>query len=364
MSKKKPAEAPQRRPFFKAWPSNFLGGCMVLSAEEKGVYYTLLMLLYDKWEPIDDSTVKKRQELARICGLSTRGFGTIVERLLAMPGKLKRDATGMLTNERFERARGGQIEDRSDLDDKKKASKSIINGGLNDAGLNENSDLTPSRTHTRANLPESRVHIPEQSHGAAAGGEEKQGQGKADPVALESELSQICTLLGVDMRADTKRITWPQQLMRLKTEFELDVQLDIIPAIKSYSGQLKGTAIRSLMYVKERALEHKQARLLADRIESVSTSRQQVSVAELTRDQWIDHLRQFLALGSWPSTSAGPSPLQPGCAAPGDILEQARAKWEAQGNHPEAMHHGGARVPWAPGKAGAVREVTPFATPA
>lgn len=357
MSKKRDQAEQQRRPFFKAWPSNFLGGCMVLSAEEKGVYYTLLMLLYDKWEPVDDSTVKKRQELARICGLSTRGFGTIVERLVALPGKLKRDATGMLTNERFERARGGQIEDRFDLDDKKKASKSILNDPLNVITLNENNGLTPSRTGARANLPESRVHIPEQSHTAAAAG----GDGKADIVTLESELSQICKALGVNLRDDTKRITWPQQLARLKGEHGLDVQLDILPAIASYAGQLEGRAIRSLMYVKTRALEHKAARLLADRIEGVTREREQVSVADLTRKQWHAHLQQFLALGSWPSGTLGPSPLQAGCLAPGDLIAKAELVWVHQGNHPEAMHHGGARVPWQPDKAGAVRIATEFA---
>jgi hypothetical protein len=354
--KNAPAEI-QRRPFFKAWPSNFLGGCVVLTAEEKGVYYTLLMLLYDKWEPVDDRTVKKRQELARICGLSTRGFGTIVERLVALPGKLKRDADGLLTNSRFERARGGQIEDRFDLEGEKKASKSFLNGPLNDPLLNDNNGLDHARARVRANLPESRVHIPEQSHTAATQEEAL----KDEITTLETELSQICRALGVTLQADTKRITWPQQLQRLKAEHGLDVQLDILPAIESYAGQLKGETVRSLMYLKDRALERKAARLLHDRIAGVTRERTEIDASKVTRDDWSERLKMFIELGTWAPSLYGPSPLEPGCLVPADMLTKAERYWIDQGNHPRAMHHGGTRVDWQAGKAGMVRESTPFA---
>lgn len=361
MSKKRPPPGDSKPPYFKAFPSNFISGCIVLSAEEKGVYYTLLMVLYDRMEPIEDRTAKQRQDLARFCGISTRRFGVVLEALLAMPGKLFRDAEGRLSNERFERTLTEYRTNRADLSGGKTADKSKINGPINGDVFNENNGLNASRAGARANLPEARSQNPEQSLLAAAAGGEDQGQGKIDPVILESELSQVCAALGVDLRADTKRIAWPQQLARLKGEFGLSVALDILPAIETYAGQLKGSTVRSLMYLKDRALERKQARELADRIAGITTAREGAAAAAVTPEQWEAALRQFLALGSWPTDSLGPSPLMPGCRAPDALLDRASEFWQRQGNHPEAMHHGGTRGPWQHGKAGAVREVTPFA---
>ena len=84
------------RPWYKRYPSDFISGTILLSAEEKGVYAVLLDLMYDRHAPITDEP----RELARICGCTTRRFGQIRDKLIEL-GKITR-AEGSLTNPRFE----------------------------------------------------------------------------------------------------------------------------------------------------------------------------------------------------------------------------------------------------------------------
>ncbi|MGH6792168.1 MAG: DUF1376 domain-containing protein [Methyloceanibacter sp.] len=83
------------RPWYKRYPAHYLAGTYRLTAEEKGVYSTLLDLMYDRGGPIEDDA----KELARICGCSTRRFNTIKRDLALTHGKLVlRD--GLIINER------------------------------------------------------------------------------------------------------------------------------------------------------------------------------------------------------------------------------------------------------------------------
>lgn len=85
------------RPWYKRYPSDFIAGTVHLTAEEKGVYSTLLDLLYLKLAPIEDDG----KELARICGCSTRRFNAI-KKTLVEAGKIVL-GDGKISNPRFER---------------------------------------------------------------------------------------------------------------------------------------------------------------------------------------------------------------------------------------------------------------------
>jgi hypothetical protein len=354
LTKKTPAPIATPRPYFKCFPSNFLQGCFALSPDEKAVYYTLIMKLYDGWSPIDDRTKRDRAYLAGLCGVSARNFFEIRDRLIAS-GKLFRTPEGLLSNRRFERARASMFGDGEIyvelIPPKNEGDKSDLNRGINAPTLNENKDLTPS--HARAS-PESIV----QSSGRVA----EQGLGKDNEKRLEGELTRICRALGVDLQADTRRAAWPMQLVRLKAEHGLDVELDILPAIESYGDQPVIRTMKSLMYLKDRALEKKAGRLLADRLAGITRERHAATPpAELTDLEWFKTLKIFLRTGVW-DPAHGPSPLQPGCLAPRDLITKAKAKWIEQGNHPVEMTvEGVGSSPWQPHSSRWVREATPFA---
>ena len=86
------------QPFIKFYPSDFLGGTSGLSPAERGVYITLLCLMYENDGPIlrDDSRLSRR------CGSPKAAFIRALDSLLA-EGKLV-EVDGMLTNKRAEKA--------------------------------------------------------------------------------------------------------------------------------------------------------------------------------------------------------------------------------------------------------------------
>lgn len=78
--------------WFRFFPSNWLGGVSGLSAAERGVYITLLALIYDTGGPI----TREDDRLARRCGLPKSGFVRALEALKAL-GKIE-EADGCLFN--------------------------------------------------------------------------------------------------------------------------------------------------------------------------------------------------------------------------------------------------------------------------
>lgn len=81
-------------PWFKFYPSDWIAGVSRLSAAERGVYVTLLALMYDHGEPI----VRDDVRLARMCGLPTPGLTRALNSLLAL-GKVTLEGN-RLFNER------------------------------------------------------------------------------------------------------------------------------------------------------------------------------------------------------------------------------------------------------------------------
>jgi uncharacterized protein YdaU (DUF1376 family) len=86
------------KPFIKFYPSDFLGGTSGLSPAERGVYITLLCLIYEADGPIarDDARLSRR------CGAPKATFIRILDALID-DGKITEEG-GMLSNRRAEKA--------------------------------------------------------------------------------------------------------------------------------------------------------------------------------------------------------------------------------------------------------------------
>lgn len=363
-------------PFFKAYPSNFLSGCLLLTAEQKGVYYTLLFLLYDRWEPIDDSTLERRRYMAQMCGISIRKMLAVIADLLRS-GKLHRRADGRLSNSRFDREMSrldGSPNDQAFeiaegehakvdvyrpvfegvFEAKKHAENAEINGDLNGPTSNGNKDLgDPSRARgTRIQNLDSTVP-----------GSDLDRSGDLSQAAeqvIEQEITMICRAIGVDLTASTKRHGWPAQWVRMRTELNITVA-DMVAAIDSYPSQFKGDSVRSLGLFKDRAIEKRQARDLGDRIGGRVMETKAVAAAAISVDDWTTMLTTFIRIGSWERAKFGPSPLEDGCIVPITMLDKAERYWIKNNNHPEFTLNSGGRVPWHAGiQHGSVTEITPF----
>lgn len=347
------------KPYYRAYPGDFLHGTRNLTAEEHGVYRTLLDLMYDRWEPVvweslpRREIVRHRRELAATCGISVQGLNKTVERLLLAKKLVKLTAentTSCLSNPRFERERSRiTICSSENIDDSAQKLTAKIT-----TGSNETNGLGARLTRAR----DSRVQSPDSTVPGKEGSPRAALSLPAEQV-IESEIAQICKAIGVTLQASTHRHAWPARWVEMRTRHNLTVG-DMVAAIESYTGQFRGESVKSLGLYKDRAIEKRTARELSDRIAGITHAREAADHGAVTRDQWSDRLKLFIELGSWAS-SYGPSPLEPGCVVPHDMLDKAERYWIEQGNHPRAMHYGGTKDPWAPGKAGSVRQVTPFA---
>jgi uncharacterized protein YdaU (DUF1376 family) len=84
-------------PWFRFFPSDWISGVSNLSAAERGVYVTLLALMYDNSGPIKRDDVR----LARQCGLPKAGLSRALDSLIEI-GKIIHQEDGSLFNNRAE----------------------------------------------------------------------------------------------------------------------------------------------------------------------------------------------------------------------------------------------------------------------
>jgi uncharacterized protein YdaU (DUF1376 family) len=81
-------------PWFRFFPSDWMAGVSGLSAGERGVYISLIALMYDQNGPVPRDDAR----LARQCGLPKVGFIRAVAALIAVGKLIEKD--GLLFNER------------------------------------------------------------------------------------------------------------------------------------------------------------------------------------------------------------------------------------------------------------------------
>ena len=86
------------KPFIKFYPSNFLAGTSGLSPAERGVYITLLCLIYEADGPVERDDAR----LSRRCGSPKAAFKRTLGALID-EGKIV-ETDGMLSNKRAEKA--------------------------------------------------------------------------------------------------------------------------------------------------------------------------------------------------------------------------------------------------------------------
>lgn len=86
----------KERPWYKRYPSNFIGGTVMMNLEQKGAYSILIDLIFDHGGPVPDDP----QWIARVCGCSTRKWKSIRQTLIDMGKIIAQD--GMITQPKAE----------------------------------------------------------------------------------------------------------------------------------------------------------------------------------------------------------------------------------------------------------------------
>ena len=100
-------------PFVQFVPSDWLAGTAGMTPAERGIYITLVCLIYENAGPIE----RQDRRLARVCGCSASAFVRILE-ILIDEGKIMEVDDNFLTNDRCER----QLRKRSEKSQKARRS--------------------------------------------------------------------------------------------------------------------------------------------------------------------------------------------------------------------------------------------------
>jgi len=309
--------------WYRCYPSDFLRGCFVLTAEETGVYRTLIDMMYDRSGPIDDDA----KELARIAGCSTRQFKLIRDKLLHLPGKLIRTPDGRLFNARTEheiRARNGKGEQnggqKSDFKSGKSAEKIELKVAPKRAGFETQSSEISDMTENQAIRDARAREIPDSI------------KKERSPPSLEdchSKAERFCREVGLSLTSDPKHARFIDDLNKLEDQ-GVDFDLDMLPVIRArLAGGWKPDLQRvSPNYFTKPAIARAQARKAG----AEQSAKQ--AFEDTTADGWAGRFRSWLSCGHWPIGKYGPRPTDPACRAPADMLTKAIAAWNAQGSHP------------------------------
>lgn len=90
----------KRENFYRRNPGDALSGMVGLTLEERGVYNTIVDLLYLTWRPLEDS----RAYIAGHCGCAVQKLNPIIDRLIAKAKliRFQEDGCWYLSNRRFE----------------------------------------------------------------------------------------------------------------------------------------------------------------------------------------------------------------------------------------------------------------------
>lgn len=282
--------------FYRREPSKALSGMIGLSLEERGVYNTVLDLLYSTWRPLEDD----RQFIANWCGCAVQKLNPIIRRLLEK-GRLITFSEGgrtYLSDEAFELERAkvkgaagsrsgrGQVGEKSGEVEEKSAGVGQ-NPGLLHADVQKRQSVTglDKRREEKSNPP------------TPQGGKRRKPETPLPPDCPSAEIVDT-------MQAEARKAGANLDLSHEARQFR-DWWLAKDGRNRDWDACWRTWARRAIARAPKTA---------------VAASRERTAIAP--DDRWRRWMREFARNGYWPKDDAGPRPGMPGCRVPANILAE------------------------------------------
>ncbi len=296
----------KRENFYRRDPGAALAGMAGMTLEERGVYNTIIDLLYLTWRPVEDN----RAYIAGHCGCAVQKLNPLITKLIAA-GKLVRfedDGQGYISNPAFERERAsvkgvttrsgrGKVEEKSGGVGEKSAGVGKNPPSCLDEG-EQNQPLAP--------LDKSREDKSRHS--------EPNGSG-----AVPSPDVFLASLEGLDPKARAWKIAKvvlverggmnPTRAGDLVGKLIRDHKLDMTELVEISEAAWRNGTEAPVQYLTKAALEVAKRRNAAGGQIAAPSERQQIA--------WMEDWRASPA--SW-TGQRGPRPGQPGCRVSAEIL--------------------------------------------
>lgn len=199
----------------------------------------------------------------------------------------------------FSRKDDGTIYSRRMERDRAKSNQDKENGGKGGNPRLKASDNGGVNPQDKAQKPEARGQRPEAAVIADA---HKAGE-------ASEQITRLNRVLGFDERDYTRHAENIRVLIELKT-LGCDFDQHILPAAQAVGS---GRGIRSLNYIREKAIGMRDAAKLV--------ASMPVAFENTDERGWRDRLRVFRDKGGW-IPKWGPTPAEPGCKCPAEILSE------------------------------------------
>jgi hypothetical protein len=302
--------------FWADWRSE--PGLPLCSFAARGLWIEMLALMAET----DDGSLSingKEPTISMIAEL-TRARGQDVEPLLQE----------LETYGAFSRDRGGKIYCRRMRKDALKRRRN------SEAGKKsvEVRSRKYSETPTGSNGVDQHTHLTTISHQPSTTSHQPAADARSSKEKTQDDLSRMAKLeqaLGQNLTNRTNAFAFVGQMISLEAD-GIDIELDLFPMLaeRRDSGKLSSTW-KTLSYFRDAALEFRASRLAKVAMEEARADQ----ASERPRAEWEPKLRALLFLGYWRDDGVdGPSPFEPNCLVPADMLERARTLWNRQGQVP------------------------------
>lgn len=283
--------------FYRRDPSKALSGMIGLSLEERGVYNTVLDLLYSTWRPLEDD----RAFLANWCGCAVQKLNPIVRRLIEKGRLITFEEGGRtyLSDEAFEAERSAvkgpgetrsgrrQVEEKSGEVEEKSAGVGQNTGLLDTSGEEKQELVSLEKNREEKNNPPT-----------PQGGRRKPKRSIPDgfpeqPLIDEQQAKARLAGANVDIANQAERFrNW---------SVGKDARYADWPATwRNWCDR----AIRDAPKTAVASLAQRQAQ------------------AQPEDARWRSRLREFRQNRFWPTDDAGPRPGAPGCRVPPALLAE------------------------------------------
>lgn len=295
----------KRGNFYRRDPDAALNGMSKMSLEERGVYNTVIDLMYLMWRPLEDNP----KYIAAHCNCAVQKLNPILRRLIEM-GKVLRFEEGghfYLSNKRFDDERlavKGPVKTRSGRGEVGEKSAGV---SQNPPSCEENPEekqvaILQSRVEQNRYYTEGAREVIDKPFLDGLEAKLREAAGPVLNVASPSLLS-LAPILG---------------LLRPGQGPACDLDADVLPSVRALAAKAKPGSVRTWTYFVAAITEARDLRLSGA---GGSTLAPKVSPRNWTPDRWRGALEWFQESGKWGETY-GPKPGEVGCWAPPSILAE------------------------------------------
>jgi len=317
--------AGKRENFYRRDPSKALAGMVGLTLEERGVYNTILDLLYSTWRPLDDN----RAFIANWCGCAVQKLNPILNRLIER-GRLIRFEEGgraYISDEAFEAERTavkgasrtksgrGEVAEKSGEVGEKSAGVAQ-NPVVLDVESQKKQDDTPLERQERVegeNPP-----LPPEGAGSLFGRSEGEPEGPDDvqrAFDLWNETAAGCGLPRAKVLDDGRRRSIRK---RLDDGGGLEAWCRALEAVRR-SRHCRGENDRGWKADLDFVCQPKSWRRLLEGTYG-DDAPEPVTTRQAPADPWPARFNNWRRNAYWNRLDWGPPPGKPGCTVPPEVL--------------------------------------------